>query len=126
MSLCESLEASFPPSWVPPRAFEARPCHVANSSPFQPAIPFEGNFRTRKEDRKQNHTHDHKELNEKEGKHKYVEHFSLDSQRFLGARPVPRPDAFPASTHPGALGARGSAVTVTCHSRAKDADAPHT
>jgi hypothetical protein len=80
---------------------------LVNSSPFQPAIPFEGNFRTRKEDRKQNHTHDHKELYEKEGQQKYVEHFSLDSQRFHGSRPVQRPEALPASRTPVLWGGQG-------------------
>jgi len=54
---------------------------VANYNPIQPAIPFQGNFRARKQDRKRDHANDHQEFNQKEGKQKHVEHFILNSQR---------------------------------------------
>lgn len=76
------------------------PAIVVDNSPLQPAIPFEGNLRPGKEDCKQNHANDYKELKKKEGKQKYDEHLSLDPQRFVGSQSERRPDALRASRTP--------------------------
>jgi hypothetical protein len=41
---------------------------VVDGDSFQPAIPCEGHFRTRKQDCKRDHADNHQEFNQKEGK----------------------------------------------------------